>query len=310
MPQAYAQLALSMILVGINVAVAKVLAETLSVPVILATRCVIATLALAPFVRWRWPPRAAFLNLFLQSLFGTVFYNAMLLAGVRRTSALEAGLVLAALPAAVSLGAWALLREPMPARRAAAAILAACGMGVLAWSRAHNGGAGDLLGGLFLALAVCAEASYALLAKANSGRLGVLEATFWMQLFGAVVMTPFAWGSSLPTIGQFPLLTFHALTTGVGAVVFWYAGLRRVPGGVAGIFTGLLPLTAGLCAVFWLGEPLTQGYLMAGLVMLLSMALATWPARGPARGSALASAPGSSALRPIPDAARYTPPPP
>ena len=277
---AYAQLALSMILVGINVAVAKVLAESLSVPVILALRCGIAALALAPFIAWRWPPRPAMLNLFLQSLFGTVCYNAALLAGIRRTGALEAGLVLAALPAAVGLGAWAVLREPMPARRAMAALLAACGMAVLAWSRASAGG-GNLVGGLFLALAVCAEASYALLAKANSGRLGVLEATFWMQLFGGLVMAPLAWGSAMPEWSQLPILTFHALTTGVGAVVLWYAGLRRVPGGVAGIFTSLLPLTAGLCAVLWLGEPLTLGYGAAGAVMLLSIGLATWPSARP-----------------------------
>jgi len=279
--RAYVQLALSMILVGVNVAVAKVLAETLTVPVILAWRCGLAALVLAPFVPWRWPPRAAFVNLLLQSLCGTVFYNAALLAGVRRTGALEAGLVLATLPAVVGLGAWAVLHERMPARRAIAAVLAACGMAVLAWNR--GGGAGsDVTGSLMLLLAVVSEASYVLLAKANSGRMGVLAATFWMQVFGALVMAPFAVNGSWPRAGTLPLLVFHSLTASVAAVMLWYAGLRRVPGGVAGVFTGLLPLTAGLTAVLWLGEAMTPAYFGAAGFMLVSMALATYPPRAPA----------------------------
>ncbi len=281
---AYAQLALSMILVGVNVAVAKLLAETMTVPVILTLRCGLAALVLAPFIPWRWPPRAAFMNLLLQALFGTVLYNAALLAGVKRTGALEAGLVLATLPAVVGLGAWAILREFMPLRRALAAGLAACGMAMLAWNRgggAPGSGGADGIGSLFLLLAVCAEGSYVLLAKANTGRMGVLAATFWMQALGAAVMAPFALGGPFPAWSTLPLLVFHSLTASVAAVVLWYAGLRRVPGGVAGVFTGLLPLTAGICAVVWLGEVLTPAYAGAALFMLVSMALATWPASVP-----------------------------
>ena len=92
-----------MILVGANVAVARVLADALPIPVILFLRCGLASLLLLPFAfTFRpafLPPRALLGNLLLQAALGTLLYNIALLAGLRRTGALEGGLVLASLPA-------------------------------------------------------------------------------------------------------------------------------------------------------------------------------------------------------------------
>lgn len=271
-----------MALVGVNVGVGKLLADALPVATVLALRCALAALVLLPLVArgLRVPGRAVMLNLLAQSTLGTVLYNWALLAGVQRTGVLDAGLVLATLPAAVAVGAWLFLREPLPGRALVAAVLAAGGMAVLAWGRGgglHLSGLGYVL----LGLAVCGEAAYVLLAKANAGRIGVLPATFWMQLAGALTLAPFvAWGAAeamaLPTAG---LLVFHSLTASVVAVVLWYAGLRRVPGNVAGVFAGVLPLTAGLTGVLALHEPLTAAHGVGALLMLLSMALATAPGR-------------------------------
>ena len=48
---------------------------------------------------------------------------------------------------------------------------------------------------------------------------------------------------------------FHSLTASVLCLLLWYAGMRRVPAGVAGLFTAFLPATAALVAVVVLGEP-------------------------------------------------------
>ncbi|MFC7690085.1 EamA family transporter [Paeniroseomonas aquatica] len=126
---AYAQLSAAMALVGANVAVGKLLAEALPVPLILALRCLLACLVLWPLARLiegrvRVAP-GVLRNLALQALVGTVLYNAGLLAGLRLTTALEAGLVLATLPAVVALGSAAWLRERLSARQWLAACLAA-----------------------------------------------------------------------------------------------------------------------------------------------------------------------------------------
>ena len=112
---AYAQLAAGMALSGANVAVAKLLAGALPIAMILGLRCLISSAVLLPLALWRdgarLPPRPVLANLFWQALFGTVLYNAALLLGLRLTTALEGGLVLATLPAVVAIGSALFLGE-------------------------------------------------------------------------------------------------------------------------------------------------------------------------------------------------------
>lgn len=274
---AYAQLAGAMALVGANVAVSKVLAGALPVAVIIAGRCAISCAALLPFARPRWPGRQAALNLAGQALLGTVLYNAALLAGLRRVGALEAGLVLATLPTVVAVGSWAFLGERIGARGWAAAALAAAGMASLAGLRGGTGNL-SLAGAALVFLAVCGEAAYVLLARANAGRTGLVEATLWMQAASLAFALPLALAErpgAVPGAGIVALLVFHALTASLLAVLLWYAGMRWVPGHVAGVFAAVLPLSAGVVAVLVLGEALRPAHIVGAVLVLVSIVLAT-----------------------------------
>lgn len=289
---AYAQLAASMALVGANVAVAKLLAEALPIALIAGLRCALAWAVLWPLTRamdGRVRPGGAVLrNLALQALFGTALYNAGLLAGLRHTSALEGGLVLATLPAVVALGSALWLRERLAPRQWAAAALAAGGMAAIMvaplGARLGGGGGGSALGNALVFAGVCGEAIYVLLAKRIVGRVPVVTASLWMQGFSAAMLLPFC----LPGLGAAAalaeprlagLLVFHSLTASVLCLLLWYAGLRRVPAGVAGVFTGLLPATAALVAVAVLEESFTATHAVGFVLMGASLALATWPGR-------------------------------
>ncbi len=129
------------------------------------------------------------------------------------------------------------------------------------------------------------EASYVLLARRIAGRVPVLTASLWMQVFSALVLAPFA----LPDAGAAAalaeprlaaLLLFHSLTASVLCLLLWYAGLRRVQAGMAGIFTAFLPATAALVAVTLLGEAFTATLAAGFALMMASVAVATWPRRG------------------------------
>ncbi len=331
---AYAQLALAMILVGGNVAVAKLLSEALPIALIAFLRCALAAAVLWPLARalerdrpgwrqpgrespshdvqrdrpgWRQPggespshdvrrrlagaglpslPRSVHANLFWQAVFGTALYNAGLLAGLRLTTALEGGLVLATLPAMVALGSFLWLRERLLPRQWLAAALAGIGMAALTLARlGGEGGAGSALGNLLVFAGVVGEAVYVLLAKRIAGRVGVFTASFWMQIFSAAVLLPFA----LPGMGAVAaladaqllgLLVFHSLTASVLCLVLWYQGLRRVPAGIAGVFTAFLPASAAVAAVAFLGESVGAIHALGFVLMLVSVLLATWPRRG------------------------------
>ncbi|HEX2297800.1 MAG TPA: hypothetical protein VHH34_04675, partial [Pseudonocardiaceae bacterium] len=45
------------------------------------------------------------------------------------------------------------------------------------------------------------------------------------------------------------LLVFHSLTASVLCLLLWYAGLKRAPASIAGVFTAFLPATAAAVAV-------------------------------------------------------------
>lgn len=276
-----------MALVGANVAVAKLLAESLPVPMIAGLRCLIACAVLWPLarmidgpVRLPWDVTK---NLFWQALFGTVLYNAALLSGLRLTGALEAGLVLATLPAVIAVGGAVWLRERLPPRQWLAVVLAAGGMGAIALARG-GGGEVSLLGDALVFAAVCGEAVYAVLARRIAGRVPVVTASLWMQGFSVMLLAPLC----LPVLGRVVvladprvagLLLFHALTASVLCLLLWYAGLKRVKAGLAGIFTAFLPATAAAVALVGLGEPGAAAHAAGFALLLGSVVLATWPRR-------------------------------
>lgn len=277
-----------MALVGGNVAVAKLLAEALPIACIAFLRCLIAMAVLWPLARALdgriRPPPDVLRNLALQAVFGTAIYNAGLLAGLRLTSALEGGLVLATLPAVVAIGGAVLLRERLPARQWVAVVLAAGGMAALTLARAAQGESGSALGNLLVFTGVMGEAAYVLLARRIAGRVPVVTASLCMQAFSALVLAPFA----LPDLAALAALTdprlalllvIHALTSSVLCLLLWYSGLRHVPAGMAGIFTAFLPGTAALVAVAVLGEAFTAVHGAGFALMMASVAVATWPRR-------------------------------
>lgn len=289
MKLAYGQLALAMMLVGANVGVAKLLAEALPIAMIAFLRCLLAVAVLWPLARMIEGrvrvPAAVKRNLALQAIFGTAIYNAGLLAGLRLTSALEGGMVLATLPAVVALGSFLSLRERLSARQWMAAGLAGFGMAAITLARLGGGGpVGSALGNLLIFLGVCGEAIYVLLVRRVAGAVPVITASLWMQGFSALVLLPFA-APGFPAVAALTdphllaLLVFHSLTASVLCLLLWYAGMQRVPAATAGVFTAFLPASAAVTAVLFLGESFSAIHAAGFALMMGSVLLATWPGR-------------------------------
>jgi len=285
---AHGQLALSMALAGANVGVGKLLAEDLPPAMILGLRCLLAVIVLYPVARMLEGrigiSRRVGWNALLQAAFGTLLYNLALLAGLRLTTALEAGLILATLPAVIALGGALWLREALPARQWAAVGLAAFGMMALVAGRVAADGHGSAVGNLLVFVGVCGEAMYVLLAKRIVDRVPVVTQAFWVQLFSLLLLVPLC----LPSLGSVAalaapqvsaLVVFHSLTSSVLCLLLWYAGLRRVPAGIAGVFSAFLPATAATVAILFLGERPGMVHAAGFLLLMGSLLLATWPSR-------------------------------
>jgi len=291
-PLAYACLALSMSLVGSYVALSKPLVAAIPVFLLAWLRFGIGGLAMLHWLRKPaseppMTPRTRKL-LFLESFLGNFLFSICMLFGVSMTSAVSAGVIMAAIPATVAILSRIFLREPISGRTWTAIACAALGIGLLAFAKpSHEGSAtgGGLawLGNLLVFGAVLCEASYAVIGKALTGALGPKRITALINVWGFLLVTPLGLWTALHfdfggvTNGAWLLLVFYALAASVWTVWLWMTGLKVVPAAQAGVFTAMLPVSAAVVGVVVLGEKLTVLQVMAFLSALVGVLLATLP---------------------------------
>ncbi|WHZ12009.1 MAG: Permease of the drug/metabolite transporter (DMT) superfamily [Burkholderiaceae bacterium] len=296
---AFGCLALSMSLVGSYVALSKPLVAALPVFLLGWLRFGIGAIAMLGWLRKprEEPPLGARMRalLFLESFLGNFLFTVCMLYGVSLTSAVSAGVIMAAIPAAVALMSWAFLRERISARVWSAVACAAVGIGLLALSKQQHadgmpsgaGPAGDRawLGNLLIVGAVLCEASYAVIGKRLTKALGPKRIASLINLWGFALMTPLGFYIALRfDFGAVPagiwlLLVFYALAASVFSVWLWMTGLAGVPAALGGVFTVMLPISTALIGVLALGEHLVGMQLLAFAVALLGVLLATFPSR-------------------------------
>ena len=155
---------------------------------------------------WRWRPGCAVRPrrsrstprthrlLFIESFFGNFLFSICMLSGVYRSSALAAGVIMAALPAVVALLSWILLGERPGWRVMLGVPCAIAGIALVALTRDADGelASGSLLGNLLLLGAVFCESLYVVLGKQLSGRIGPKRISALINLWGLALVTPLA----------------------------------------------------------------------------------------------------------------------
>ncbi len=299
---AYLCLASSMALVGSYVGLSKLLVAVFPVFLLAWLRFGIAAVAMASWARRE--PHDAPLEahdrrlLFLESFLGNFLFSIFMLFGVAMSSALAAGVIMAAIPAAVALLSWIFLRERITAQVGLAIACAVAGIALVSFARhGESGKAASLVGPLLLVGAVVCEASYVVIGKRLAGRVSPKRISALVNLWGLALVTPLgAWQamgyefSEVPT-SSWGLLLFYSLAASMVGVWLWMTGLKHVPASSAGVFTVMLPLSAGAVGVLVLGEAFTAVQAAAYGLALAGVVLATWQGR---RSSVI----GASAMPP------------
>lgn len=290
-------LALSMSLVGSYVALSKPLAAVFPVMLLAWLRFGIGAIAMLKWIKR--PASEAPLSrqtrvlLFLESFFGNFLFTLCMISGVSMTSAVTAGVTMAAIPAVVALMSWLFLRESVTAKTWTAIALAVIGIGLNAWSKADqpelapaSAASNPALGQLLLIAAVLCEATYAVIGKKLTASVSPKRITALINLWGFTLSTPaglyLAWRFEFTQVAapMWGLLLFYALAACVWTVWLWMTGLRVIAASQAGIFTVLLPISAALVGMLALGERIGSTQFLAFGIALASVAIATWPVRG------------------------------
>ena len=292
-PLAYTYLALSMSLVGAYVALSKPLAAVLPVLLLAWLRFGIGVVAMAGWLRRpAGEPRLSGRErglLFLESFFGNFLFTIFMITGVSMTGAVAASVTMAAIPAAIALFSWLLLKERISARVLCAISLAVLGIALFAFAKpTHAPEQGDAaqhswLGQLLLIAAVLCEASYAVIGKKLTASLSPKRIAALINLWGFVLTTPFglylAWHFNFGSVAAplWLLLLGYALAACVITVWLWMTGLQTVPASQSAVFTVMLPVSTALVGVVFLGETLNGLQLLAFVIAVSSLVLATAP---------------------------------
>ena len=297
---AYFSLAASMALVGSYVGLSKLLVAAFPVFLLAWLRFGIAAVAMLPWVRRRGGDAALSRHerwlLFWESFLGNFLFSICMLLGVKLSSALAAGVTMAAIPAAVALLSRAFLGEHIRPRVWGAIGCAALGIALLALARHGDHSAPTTpvspLGVVLLVGAVVCEAFYVVIGKRLSASVSPRRISALINLWGLTLVTPFGlWQALSFDFGRvaaptWALLGFYAIAASMVTVWLWMQGLRHVPAPQAGVFSVLLPVFAALVGVFLLGEPFGTGHALAFALALAGLLLATWPQRDAATAHA------------------------
>ena len=282
-----------MALVGSYVGLSKLLVAAFPVLLLAWLRFGIAAVAMAHWVR-RTPGEARLTRhdrwlLFWESFLGNFLFSICMLYGLMLTSALAAGVTMAAIPAAVAVLSRVFLGERIRPRVLAAIACAALGIALLALARGGDGSAAAASpwGYALLLGAVVCEGCYVVIGKRLAGHVSPRRISALINLWGLALVTPFGlWQAADFDFGSvalplWALLAFYAIAASMVTVWLWMQGLRHVPSSQAGVFAVMLPVSTALVGVAVLGEHFTAAHGVAFTLALVGLLLATWPERAP-----------------------------
>jgi drug/metabolite transporter (DMT)-like permease len=224
----------------------------------------------------------------LQAFFGMFLFRFLLLNGVSRTSALEAGSLTGVTPAITALLAWLILRERVGAF-ALLGILSTILGGLLVQGLAKTGAeiyAGHLVGNLLVVGAAASESVFnivcrsSVIKKAASGNpldplvqtTLVTMAALLFCLIPAAFEQPVTRLSQLGAIEWSALVWYGVFVTAL-AYLCWYAGIKRSGAFTAAAFSGLMPLTSMILSTLLLNESTDLFQWLGGCCVIAGMVL-------------------------------------
>ena len=284
---AYVQLALSMAFVGINISIGKEIVAHVPVFLFSELRFLIAILILLPLLasRGEWKTswtREEGMVLFWQSFFGVFLFSICMLYGVQWTSATAAGIITSTVPACIALFSFWILKEKLQINNILAIFLSVCGIAFITFTGGNvEQSLASMLGNALVFLAVVSEALFTIFAKRLAGKITPFQMTAAINVISFVLFLPFAiweglrfeWGS-VPT-GVWGLILYYAITASVLSFFLWYKGVAKVEASKAGLFTGMMPISAALVAILFLNEIFSWMHAIGMSLVLASIVVGT-----------------------------------
>jgi len=277
---------LAFVAVGSSVAAAEELA---SYPIAggQAVRYAVAAVLLLALVRLRLrrPSARDLVLLVALSATGLVLFNILLLEAVRRADAGSVGVIVGAVPVVLVVAGPLLARERLRPTLLAAAAVVALGAALV------QGAGGQMpLDALLLSLGVLAcEACFGLLARPLIPAFGPAGVSTWIVLLAVPMLITVGLAAdgadmlAAPTAREAIALGYMAAVVTAGGFVAWYGSIARLGVERAGLFSGVLPVTALFTGALLGHADVTAGRIAGIAVVAAGITAGLFLARQPAR---------------------------
>ena len=288
---AFLLLALTMLFWAGNWVLGRALREAVEPAALNLARWVIAVVVLAPFALPALRGKGALIRrhagiLVLLSLTGVAVFHAMVYAGLKTTSTVNAVLLNSSLPLFILACSWILERERATPRQVGGMLLSFAGILVIL-SRGDPGALLELdvhVGDAWILLAMPVWGVYSVLLKRRPPELGGVSFLFVLAAIGVVLLLPVAALEAAyrpmrwPSPHEAAAVLYIGIFASVLAFICWNRGVAIVGANAAGFTLHLLPVFGTLLAIVFLGESF-QPFHAAGIATILAGVLVATRAR-------------------------------
>ena len=220
-------------------------------------------------------PRILLLGVLIIPLNQTLF-----LVGQSLTAAGHGAFIFTTTPTLIFILAMIHLREQYTHRRLAGVIAALIGVATIMLSGGIEVRRQYLLGDLIILLSVIAWAYYTIIGKPLVRKYGALRLTAYALTSGSVLYFPFGLyhamrlDYSAVTIAAWGSVAYMAIGLSLVVYVLWYWVLKYMEASRIAVFHNVQPIFATVVAALWLGEQLTETFVIGGLIILTGVLIA------------------------------------
>ena len=243
-----------------------------------ALRFVLASAVLWAIVRWvEGPaplPAGALWPLIVLGVLGNTIYQVCFMEGLQRTAAIKSSLILAGMPALVTLTAGLLGIERVTHKQRIAVVVATVGVAVVVLGRGGSIDTGFGTGELLLLASVGIWAAFTLLLRHWTLPMSVLRLTAWTMYTG----TPGLVLVGIPELrhtdwravsaGAWLALLYSSLLSLVAAYVLWNRGVTVLGAARTVVYNLVVPLVAAVIAMVALGERPGMIHVVGGVLIV------------------------------------------
>lgn len=268
---AYSQLSMGMILAGSSVVTGKILVENIPLFISQLLSLLVALICIIPFalILEGNPFKAHFkkqdlIYLGLQSFMGMFLFRILLLEGLKRTGALEGGIITGTTPVVIVILSIVILKESITSRTVIGIVLCVSGMIIINIMAETTGQTtseySHIIGNIFIFGAVISESLFSIFRKLLSFNDKPITSTMIIIIISLLLFTPFGinelrdYSLNQLNLNMMIAIFYYGAFCTVISYIFWFSGIAKVKASIAASFAGLMPITSILLSVLFLGE--------------------------------------------------------